>query len=435
MPTRPSRTPAVGFIFVTYVLVVLGFGVLIPVLPRLVTQFQGSNVTDGAHAYGALIGAFALMQFLVAPALGALSDRFGRRPVILISLAGSALDYLIMAFAPSLLWLFVARVISGALAGSIAAANAYLADVTPPEKRAQNFGLLGAAFGLGLVLGPALGGFLGNIDLRLPFFAAAALAGANWLYGAFVLPESLPPERRRPFSWKRANPVGALLALRHFANVLPLTAVHLLAMLAQFAVHSTWVLYTGYRFGWSTAQIGLSLAVVGTMGMLVQGGLVRWIAPLLGERRCMIVGLCIATVSLVCFGLTAQGWMIYALIPLGALANIAPPALQGAISRQVPADEQGSLQGTLASLGSLAGVIAPPAAAWSFGYCIDTAHDWSLPGIAFFGAALLQLCALLIVLGAHKRLRVALPPRSPAPAIAAKPAVDDYSDEPTGVDR
>ena len=213
MTMRPSRKPAVGFIFITYVLVVLGFGVLIPVLPKLVTEFRGSDVAAGAHAYGALVGVFALMQFLVAPALGALSDQFGRRPVILLSLAGSAVDYLIMGFAPNLGWLFVARVVAGALAGSIAAANAYLADVTPPERRAQNFGLLGAAFGLGLVLGPAIGGFLGNIHLRLPFFASAGLTALNWLYGAFVLPESLPPERRRAFSWKRANPVVALLAL------------------------------------------------------------------------------------------------------------------------------------------------------------------------------------------------------------------------------
>ncbi len=404
MTMRPSRKPAVGFIFITYVLVVLGFGVLIPVLPKLVTEFRGSDVAAGAHAYGVLVGVFALMQFLVAPALGALSDQFGRRPVILLSLAGSAVDYLIMGFAPNLGWLFVARVVAGALAGSIAAANAYLADVTPPERRAQNFGLLGAAFGLGLVLGPAIGGFLGNIHLRLPFFASAGLTALNWLYGAFVLPESLPPERRRAFSWKRANPVGALLALKHFANVLPLAVVHLLAMLAQFTIHSTWVLYTGYRFGWSTGQIGLSLAAAGSMGMLVQGGLVRWLAPALGEWRCMIAGLIISVTALTCFGLSTQGWMIYALIPLGALANLAPPSLQGLVSRQVPADEQGALQGTLASLGSLAGVIAPPVAALAFGYCIDADHTWKVPGIAFFGAAALQVCALYLVLSAKKEM-------------------------------
>jgi DHA1 family tetracycline resistance protein-like MFS transporter len=279
-----------------------------------------------------------------------------------------------------------------------------MADVTPPERRAQNFGLLGAAFGLGLVLGPVVGGLLGAYDLRYPFFVAAGLAALNWLYGAFVLPESLPPENRRPFSWQRANPVGALLALRRFRVVLPLAGAHLLGMFAQLAVQSTWVLYTGYRFGWSTRQIGLSLALAGTMGVLVQGGLVRRVLPWLGERRCLIVGLIISAVMLTCFGLTSQGWMIYALIPIGALANIAPPALQGMISRHVPATEQGALQGALAGLGSLAGVIAPPAAAWSFGYCIDSSHGWQLPGIAFFGASALQLAALAVVLLACRRL-------------------------------
>lgn len=402
MNAAAKRAPAVGFVFVTYVFVVLGFGVLIPVLPKLVTQFRGGDVSDGSHAYGALVGTFAFLQFLCAPILGALSDRFGRRPVILLSLAGAALDYLIMGFAPTLGWLFVARVVAGALAGSIAAANAYVADVTAPEHRAQNYGLLGAAFGLGLVLGPALGGFLGQINLRLPFFAAAGLAALNWLYGALVLPESLPPERRRSFSWRRANPVGTLLALRRFASVLPLAVVQLLAMLAQFTVHSTWVLYTGYRFHWSTSQIGLSLALVGTMGMLVQGGLVRWLAPRLGERRCIVSGQLLAVASLIAFGLTAQDWMIYVLIPLGALANIAPPSLQGLISRQVPAEEQGALQGALAGLGSLAGVIAPPAAAWAFGFCIDPGHGWELPGIAFFAAAALQGTALLVVLASWR---------------------------------
>ncbi|MFT3830669.1 MAG: TCR/Tet family MFS transporter [Opitutaceae bacterium] len=397
MVSASKRVPAVGFIFVTYVFVVLGFGVLIPVLPRLVTQFRGGDLSDGSHTYGLLVGTFALMQFLVAPALGALSDRIGRRPVILLSLAGSALDYLIMAYAPNLAWLFAARAISGALSGCIAAANAYLADVTPPERRAQNFGLLGAAFGLGLVLGPALGGFLGQINLRLPFFVAAGLAGLNWLYGAFVLPESLPRERRRAFAWKRANPVGALLALRQFANVLPLAGAHLLAMAAQFSVHSTWVLYTQSRYGWNPRAVGLSLAVVGTAGMLVQGGLVRWLAPRLGERRCIVLGLAISVASLTAFGSASAGWMVYALIPLGALANIAPPALQGLVSRGVPATEQGALQGALAGLGSLAGVIAPPAAAWIFGYGIDPAHAWKLPGAAFFGAAVLQLVGLLLV--------------------------------------
>lgn len=420
MASASKRAPAVGFIFVTYVLIVLGFGVLIPVLPQLVTRFSGGNVSSGSHAYGALVGTFALMQFLIAPALGALSDKIGRRPVILLSLAGAAIDYLIMAFAPNLVWLFAARAISGALSGSVAAANAYMADVTPPERRAQNFGLLGAAFGLGLVLGPALGGFLGQIDLRLPFFAAAGLAGLNWLYGAFVLPESLPPERRRPFDWKRANPVGALQALGKFANVLPLASVHLLAMLVQFCVHSTWVLYTQYRYGWDTREVGLSLALVGTMGMIVQGGLVRWVAPKLGEYRCIVTGLIISTCFLVVFGSVSQSWVVYAMIPIAALGNIAPPALQGLISRRVPGAEQGALQGALAGLSSLAGVIAPPAAAWIFGYGIDQIHIWKAPGLAFYVAASLQLVGLLIVL----RLRTGNPTPSSSRSWSETPVAE-----------
>jgi len=394
MPANNSRTPAVGFVFVTLVLVVLGFGLLIPVLPNLITQFCGGDVAEGSQTFGLLIGVFALMQFLAAPVLGALSDRFGRRRVILISLGGAAIDYLIMGLAPNLGWFFAARVIAGMTAGSIAAANAYIADVSPPERRAQNFGLLGAAFGLGFVIGPALGGLLGGISLRLPFFAAAGLAGVNWLYGAYVLPESLPPENRRPFSWRRANPVGALLALRRYPVVLPLAASYLCSMVAQCAIQSSWVLYTGYRFGWSTGRIGLSLAFVGTMGIIVQGGLVRHFVARFGERHCLLGGLCVAVCIQCCLGLTTAGWVIFVLIPIGALGNLAQPAFQSLVSRHVPATEQGSMQGALAGLASLAGVFAPPIAAWSFGHCISTHHAWQLPGIAFFEAAALNLCAL-----------------------------------------
>ena len=396
MSQNSQRTPAIGFVFVTLVLVVLGFGILIPVLPRLVTQFQGGDVAEGSHAYGALIGVFALMQFFCAPILGALSDRFGRRRVILVALAGSSIDYLVMGLAPNLEWLFVARIIAGMTAGSIAAANAYVADVTPPERRAQNFGLLGAAFGLGFIIGPALGGLLGDIDLRLPFFVASGLSALNWVYGAVVLPESLAPENRRAFSWKRANPVSSLFALRRFRTVLPLIIAQFISMLARLMVQSAWVLYTGYRFGWTARQIGASLALAGVMGVLVQGVLVRRLLPWVGEHRAIIGGMLLGAVVQCSFGLANAGWMIYALIPIGALGGLADPAMQGVISRHVPADEQGAVQGALAGLNSLAGIIGPTAAAWSFGFCISAKHTWRLTGVAFFESALLALVAVLI---------------------------------------
>jgi len=393
-----------GFIFVTFVLGVLGFGLLIPVLPRLVTQFQGGNVAEGSHAYGALIGIFALMQFFCAPILGALSDRFGRRRVILIALCGASIDYLIMGLAPNLTWLFISRMIAGMTAGMMAAANAYVADVTPPQRRAQNFGLLGAAFGLGLVIGPAVGGVLGNINIRLPFFAASGLAALNALYGAFVLPESLAPKNRRPFSWKRANPIGALSALRRFPTVLPLIAAQFIGMLAKLMVQSAWVLYTGYRFGWSPREIGLSLALAGLMGVFVQGVLVRRLLPLLGEHRAIVGGMLLTTLVQCSLGLAYAGWMVYALILVGAFGGLAEPAVQGVISRHVPATEQGAVQGALTGLNSLAGIFGPPAAAWSFGYCISSGHSWQLPGVAFFESSLLVLIAAVVAYSCVRRL-------------------------------
>lgn len=396
MSSRLARTPAIGFIFVTFVLGILGFGLLIPVLPKLVTEFQGGSVALGAHAYGALIGVFALMQFFFAPILGALSDRFGRRRVILVALAGGAIDYLVMGFAPNLTWLFVGRMISGMTAGMIAAANAYVADVTPPERRAQNFGILGAAFGLGLVIGPAVGGLLGDINIRLPFFAAAALAGCNWVYGALVLPESLAPQNRRAFSWKRANPVAALLALRELSLVKPLIVAQFLGMLAKLMIQNGWVLYTGYRYGWTTRQIGVSLAAVGIMGIIVQGLLVRRAIPWIGEHRAVVGGMMLAACVQLALGLSPYGWLVYVLIVIGAFAGLNEPAVQSIISRHVAPNQQGAVQGALSSLNSLAGIFGPPIAAWSFGYCISPNRGWELPGIAFFESSALVLVAALL---------------------------------------
>ncbi len=392
-----TRQPALGFIFVTLMLIVLGFGILIPVLPGLVEQFEGGSVAEGSRYYGWLLEVFALMQFVAAPVLGALSDRYGRRRVLLIALAGSAIDYVIMGMAPTIGWLFVGRVISGLTAGALATVNAYVADVTPPERRAHAFGMMGAAFGLGFVIGPVVGGAVGYfgvkyvpaIGLRLPFFLAAGCVGLNWLYGAFVLPESLPPERRRAFSWARANPVGSLMVLRQMPGVFSLAGTYFLYWLAFVMMQSVWVLYTGYRYNWDTLQVSLSLGVAGLTSAIVQGMLARRLLGRMGERRGLVVGLTIIAVAYVGYGLASHGWMIYALICGAAIGGISGPAIQALITRHVPGDQQGSVQGTLSGLSSVAGFISPVVATRSFAACITPGARWPLPGVAFFEAAAL----------------------------------------------
>jgi len=396
MNTTQGRAPAMGFIFVTMVLAIMGMGLLIPVLPKLVVEMRGGNETSGAHAYGLIVMIYAAMQFVGSPILGALSDRFGRRRIILIATAGSAIDYVIMAQAPTLTWLVIARVIAGLTAGIMATANAYIADVTPPEKRAGAFGLLGAAFGLGFIIGPALGGVLGGIDLRLPFWVAAGCSAANWLFGFFVLPESLKPEHRRDFSWKRANPVSALLALRRFPAVLGVAESYFILMLAQMMLFSTWALYTSHRYEWSTTAVGVSLMFSGLVSAVVQAVLVRKIVPKLGDTRAVVVGMTISCAAQLCYGLATQGWMIYAVMLFGAFAGIAGPALQAYITKHVPANEQGAVQGVFGGLQSLAGIPAPFIATWSFGWAIAPERSLHVPGIAFFEAAALVVVALVL---------------------------------------
>jgi len=403
----PSRKPALAFVFVTLVLDILGIGLIIPILPRLIESLCGGNVSAASSVYGSLAALYSLMQFVFAPVLGSLSDRFGRRAVILSSLLGSGLDYLVLAFAPTLPWFFVGRIIAGITGANIAASSAYIADVSPPEKRAGNFGLIGAAFGLGFIAGPALGGLLGHLGLRVPFFVAAGLTLLNWLYGLFVLPESLPLVNRRAFSWARANPVGSLLALKRYPVVLGLTGTFFLINLAHQTLPSTWVLYTGYRYHWNSAQVGLSLAIVGLMAAIVQGGLARRIVPALGERRSIIIGLTNATIVMTAYGLATRGWMVYAILVVGSLGAIAMPAIQGLISRSVPLNEQGAMQGSLASLGSVAGIIGPPLATGLFGYFISPRAPAHVPGVAFFWGSFLIFCSLLLALRSFRKQRPA----------------------------
>lgn len=396
MSDPTSRRPALGFIFVTMLLAMTGVGLLIPVLPKLVVEFQGNDIAMGARAYGWLISIFAVMQFIASPILGALSDRFGRRRIILIATAGSAIDYVIMANAPTLGWLFVARMISGVTAGVLATANAYVVDVTDPTQRAQSFGVINAAFGLGLVLGPALGGFLGDHDLRLPFWFAAASSGLNWLWGCFVLPESLRPEHRRAFDWRRANPIGALAALQRFPAVIGLVGAYFMTYLAQTMMHSTWALYMDARYGWGPKPIGLSLMAAGGLMAIVQVTLVKKLVPVLGDARAVVIGFCIWIAAFAGYGSATQGWMIYVVIVVASIGGISQPALQAYITKHIPPNEQGAVQGVFSGVASLAYIPGPLIATRSFAWGVAATRRVPVPGLAFFEAGLVVAIALVL---------------------------------------
>jgi DHA1 family tetracycline resistance protein-like MFS transporter len=397
------RKPALSFIFITLALDILGIGLIVPILPRLVQSLEGGDIATGSRAFGFLAALYSLMQFLCAPLLGSLSDRFGRRPVILGSLLGSGLDYFVLAFAPNLTWFFVGRVISGATGANFAAAAAYIADISPPEKRAANFGLIGAAFGLGFIAGPALGGVLGDVGLRVPFLVAGGLTLVNWLYGLLVLPESLAPENRRQFSWVRSSPVGAVLDLRRYPVVFGLTGTFFLLSLAHQSLPATWVLYTRHRFDWTVGQTGYSLALVGLTAALVQGGLTRVLVPRLGERKAATLGLTMIAVTFVGYGLATESWMMYALIVVGSLGGITGPAVQALISRSVGADEQGGIQGSLTGLASVAGILGPPLSTTLFSHFISDEAKMKIPGAAFFSSALLVLIGLMLAVRSFRR--------------------------------
>jgi DHA1 family tetracycline resistance protein-like MFS transporter len=396
--------PAIIFIFITLFLDVFGIGVIVPVLPKLVEQLQGGRVHAAAHAVGWLGALYALMRFAFAPVMGSLSDCFGRRPVILVSLFGSGLDYLLVVWAPSLGWLFLARLIAGVTAANSSAASAYIADVTSPERRAAGFGLVGAAFGLGFIAGPAIGGMLGEYGLRVPFQVAAGITLLNWLYGAFVLPESLAPENRRPFRWGSAHPLKALTALRGWPLVSGLAGCHFLINIASNIYPSLWVLYTGSRYGWNSKQVGLSLALVGVMTALVQGGLAGRALRVIGERRGVYVGLLTMAVAMSCYGAASQGWMVYYIILVGSLAGIGSPATQSIISRAVPPDRQGAVQGALNSITGVAGIIAPLLWTSLFSLAVSPTGEWWVPGLPFFGASLIALAATALAWRAFHRM-------------------------------
>lgn len=400
------RNARVAFILVTILLSTLGIGIIIPVLPRLVTSFVGGDLAAGSLYYGVFVSVYAAMQFVFAPIIGGLSDRFGRRTVLLTSQIGAALDYVLLTFAPDLSWLFIGRVIGGITGASFSTATAYVADVTPPDKRAQSFGLMGATFGLGFILGPALGGVLGGVHPRLPFAGAAVLNLLNACYGFFVLPESLPPEKRRAFSFARSNPFGSLNNLRKHPIVLGLTATLFCSYTAQQILQSVWALSWQGRFDWRPVDVGSSLAAVGTMGALVQGGLIRVLIPRLGERGALVSALACSIVGFCAFGSATAGWMVFATIPLFSLGGVAGPAAQALISRQVNPSEQGQLQGSLTSLNSLAAIVAPLLATNLFAHFSPAQAQPHIPGAPFFAAALCNLFGLLVAVRLFRRSAV-----------------------------
>ena len=354
-----NRAPALGFIFITILIDCIGFGVIIPVMPALITELAGVGNSEASRLGGYLLFSFAATQFLCAPIMGGLSDQFGRRPVLLASLFGFGLDYVFLAFAPSFAWLFIGRIIAGAMGASFTTAGAYIADISAPEKRAQNFGLIGAAFGLGFIIGPAIGGLLGSYSAKIPFLVAASLSFVNCIYGFFVLPESLKPENRRPFDWKRANPVSSLLNLKRYPLIIGLVASLVCIYIAAHAVQSNWSFYTIEKFNWSPTMIGWSLTAVGVLISAVQGGLIRLVIPAWGQKRSLYIGLGLYSVGLILFSFATEGWMMFVFLIPYCLGGIAGPALQGIISSQVPSSEQGELQGALTGLVSVTSIIGP----------------------------------------------------------------------------
>ena len=394
-----KRSPSVGFILATLAIDALGFGMIVPIVPDLVRRLSHESASGASIWVGALLAVFSTAQFVAAPILGGLSDRFGRRPVLLISLSGICTNYLLLAWAPSLAWLFVGRLIAGATAANVSAATAYIADVTPPQRRAQRFGLVGATFGLGFVLGPALGGVLGAYGLRLPFLAAAGLAFCNLLYGLAVLPESLPRERRRPFDWRRANPVGSLTVVLSDPAFFRLGLTWCCAWFALGALQSSFVLSNNLRFGWGTRENGFALAAVGVSQAVVQGLLVRRIVPTLGERRAALTGYALAACAYSAFALAPAGWAIYLGVALQSFGAIAGPAVQAMISARAGPDRQGEAQGVLASMQGLTAIISPLVTGWLFGAFTGPGAPVHLPGAPFLLAVLTYAVAFEAIRG------------------------------------
>jgi DHA1 family tetracycline resistance protein-like MFS transporter len=410
---RPISKHALVFVASTVLLDVIGFGLIIPVLPTLLVELTGRSVAAVAIDGGWLAFAYAAMQFVCAPVLGNLSDRFGRRPVLLSAIGAFGIDYLVMGFAPTVGWLFVGRLIAGMAGASFTPAYAYVADITPPEKRAQSFGMISAAFGVGFILGPALGGLLGGLGPRAPFFAAAGLSLANLCYGFFALPESLPPEKRRAFDARRANPLGMLLSMRRHPEVLGVLGALFLWMVAHQVMPSTWAFYTKYRFGWSSAMIGASLALAGAVMATSQAILLRLMVPRLGERRAALMGISIAAIGYVGYATATAGWMMFAWLVTWFFGAVVMPSTNGLLSRRVAHDAQGELQGAVASLFSLSAIVGPPLMSHLFSRFSGAEAPVHFPGAAFLASSLLAVTCLAIYWGATRDMPATAPAAAP----------------------
>ncbi len=402
---KPTGQAALGFIFVTMLIDVIGFGIIIPVLPSLIQRLIHGSLSDAAPYAGFLLTAYSLMQFLFSPLIGNLSDKYGRRPILLFSLLGFGIDYLFLAIAPSMGWLFVGRVIAGITGASFTTASAYIADVSTPEKRAANFGLIGVAFGVGFILGPILGGFLGEYGVKLPFYAAAGLALINVIYGYFILPESLSLENRRQLDFKRCNPIGTLKQLSKYKAVFGLVFALFLISFASQSVQSTWAYYTMEKFGWGKRMEGYSLGAVGLMVGVVQGLLIRMIIPKFGQKKSIILGLLFYTIGLTLFAFANNSWLMFAFIIPYSLGGIAGPALQGYMSNGVPDNEQGELQGGLTSLFSLSAILGPLLMTSTFHYFTKKGAVIYFPGAPFIIGAILMLLSAVLTLRSFKRIK------------------------------
>lgn len=398
-----KKQAAIGFIFITMLIDITGWGIIIPVIPKLIQELIHGDLSDAAKYGGWLTFAYAITQFVFAPLIGNLSDQYGRRPIILISLFGFSLDYLLLSFAPTITWLFVGRILAGITGASITTASAYIADVSTPENRAKNFGMIGAAFGLGFIIGPVIGGLLGQYGARVPFYAAGVLCMVNFIYGYFILPESLSKENRRKFDWKRANPVGSLLNLRKYPSILGLMSAVFLLYVASHAVQSNWSYFTMYQLHWDEKMVGISLGIIGLLVGIVQGGLIRWINPKLGNEKSIFFGIALYAIGMFLFAIATQSWMMFVFLIPYCLGGIAGPAMQSVISGAVSPTEQGEIQGTMTSLMSASAIIGPPLMSMLFYYFTHDDAPIQFAGAPFILGGVLMIISAVIAYFSFKK--------------------------------
>jgi DHA1 family tetracycline resistance protein-like MFS transporter len=391
-----KKQAAIGFIFITLLIDVTGWGIIIPVLPNLIRELIHADVSEAAKYGGWLTFAYAITQFVFAPLVGSLSDKFGRRPILLISLFGFSLDYILLSLAPTIIWLFIGRILAGVTGASITTASAYIADISTKENRAKNFGMIGAAFGLGFIIGPVIGGLLGQFGSRVPFYAAAVLCLLNFLYGYFILPESLSEENRREFSWKRANPIGAFKSLKKYPKLIGLVLAIFTMYVASQALQSIWSFYTIYKFNWNEKMIGISLGIIGLLVGLVQGVLIRYINPKLGNEKSIYLGMALYTIGMFLFAFASESWMIFVFLIPYCLGGISGPALQAVVSSEVLPNEQGEIQGTLTSLMSASAIVGPPLMSTVFYYFTHENAPFQFAGAPFFLGGILMLIAAIL---------------------------------------